>query len=76
METKIRSAFFLSINGFSQDGVTAHLSGEAVVVLIDGADLMAVLEERIDFVSLLLRESVVRCANRGNYLLIHSNYLK
>lgn len=45
----------LSINGFSQDGVTAHTAGGAVILLMDGSDLMAVLEARIDFVSLLLR---------------------
>ena len=47
---------FLSINSFSQDGIDVHSSGGAVVVLMDGADLMAVFEERIDFVSLLLRK--------------------
>jgi len=47
---------FLSINSFSQDGITAHSSGGAVIILMDGADLMAVFEERIDFVSLLLRK--------------------
>lgn len=51
---------FLSINGFSPDGIAAHSSGGAVIILMDGADLMAVLEERIDFVSLLLRKK--RCA--------------
>lgn len=48
---------FLSINGYSKDGITAHSSGGAVVIiLMDGADLMAVLEERIDFITLLLRK--------------------
>lgn len=47
---------FLSINGFSSDGITAHVAGGVVLILMDGADLMAVLEERIDFVSLLLRK--------------------
>jgi hypothetical protein len=47
---------FLSINGFSKDGVSAHSSGRASIVLMDGADLMAVFEERIDFTSLLLRK--------------------
>lgn len=47
---------FLSINGYSQDGIAAHSAGGAVIILMDGADLMAVLEERIDFVSLLLRK--------------------
>jgi len=47
---------FLSINGFTADGIAAHSSGGAVIVLMDGADLMAVFEERIDFVSLILRK--------------------
>jgi restriction endonuclease Mrr len=62
---------FLSINGFSADGVAAHSSGRASIILMDGADLMAVFEDRIDFVSLLLRKK--RHASRtGNlYLRIH-----
>jgi hypothetical protein len=59
---------FLSINGFSEDGVAAHSSGGAVVILMDGADLMAVLEERIDFVSLLLRKKR-HAAQTGNIYL-------
>lgn len=47
---------FLSINGFSDDGVSAHSSGRANIILMDGSDLMAVLDERIDFTSLLLRK--------------------
>jgi len=47
---------FLAINGFSADGVSAHQAGGASILLMDGGDLMAVLEERIDFVSLLLRK--------------------
>lgn len=62
---------FLSINGFSQDGVAAHSAGGAVVLLMDGADLMAVLEERIDFISLLLRKKR-HAAQTGNiYLPFH-----
>lgn len=62
---------FLSMNGFSQDGVTAHSVGRPSVVLMDGADLMAVLEERIDFVSLLLRKKR-HAAQTGNiFLRVH-----
>jgi hypothetical protein len=62
---------FLSMNGFSQDGVVAHSAGGAVVILADGADLMAVLEERIDFVSLLQRKKR-HAARTGNiYLRFH-----
>lgn len=62
---------FLSINGFTSDGVSAHSSGDLVVILMDGADLMAVLEGRIDFVSLLMRKKR-HAAQTGNiYLRIH-----
>ena len=41
------------------------------VVLMDGADLMAVLEERIDFVTLLLRKKR-HAAQTGNiFLRVH-----
>ncbi len=58
---------FLSINGFSQDAVTAHSMGRPVLLLMTGADLMAVLEERMDFVSLLLRKRR-QAAQTGNIL--------
>lgn len=62
---------FLSINGFSEDGVKAHASGRRLILLMDGSDLMAVLEGRIDLFQLLLRKR--RHASRtGNiYLRIH-----
>jgi hypothetical protein len=47
---------FLSINDYSEDAVRGHSSGQAVIFLMIGADLMAVLEGRIDFISLLLRK--------------------
>jgi hypothetical protein len=62
---------FLSINGFSQDGVSAHSAGGAVVLLMDGADLMAVLEERIDYVSLLLRKKRHASQTGNIYLPFH-----
>lgn len=58
---------FLSINGFSSDGVAAHSIGRPVVILMTGADLMAVLEGRIDFVKLLLRKRR-HAAQTGNIL--------
>lgn len=62
---------FLSINGFTTDGVAAHSSSRAVIILMDGADLMAVLEERMDFVTLLLRKKR-HAAQTGNiYLRFH-----
>lgn len=47
---------FLSINDFSKDAISAHSVGRPVVILMTGADLMAVFEGRTDFVTLLLRK--------------------
>jgi hypothetical protein len=47
---------FLSINGYSKDGIDAHASGKRVMLLMDGADLMAVLEARIPLPDMLLRK--------------------
>lgn len=58
VKTKLENTLgvFLSINGFSEDGIKAHQAGGSSIILMDGSDLMAVLEERIDFISLLLRK--------------------
>lgn len=62
---------FLSINGFSEDAVKVHSSGRRLVILMDGSDLMAVLEGRIDLVQLLYRKRR-KAAETGNiYLRIH-----
>ena len=47
---------FLSVNGFSEDGVKAHSSGRRLMILMDGSDLTTILEGRIDFVQMLLRK--------------------
>jgi hypothetical protein len=47
---------FLSVNGFSPEGVRAHSSGKKVLLLMDGSDLAAVLEGRIDLKQLLDRK--------------------
>jgi len=46
---------FLSINGCSEEGLSAHQRKRAMILVMDGAHLMGVLEERIDLVSLLIR---------------------
>ncbi len=62
---------FLSINGYSDDAVKTLQSGRRLVILMDGSDLMAVLEGRIDLVQLLLRKRR-HAAQTGNiYLRIH-----
>jgi hypothetical protein len=62
---------FLSINGFSDDGVKAHSSGRRVMLLMDGSDLMAVLEGRIDLIQLLLRKRREASQSGNIYLRIH-----
>ncbi|MHB1663921.1 MAG: hypothetical protein ACYCT7_01480 [bacterium] len=47
---------FLSINGFSDEGIRAYSKIRPNLILMDGSDLMAVLEGRIDFKDLLLRK--------------------
>ena len=62
---------FLSINGFSPDGVEAHSSGRRLLILMDGSDLMAVLEGRIDLIQLLLRKRREASQTGNIYLKIH-----
>jgi hypothetical protein len=62
---------FLSVNGFSEDGVKAHSSGRRLMILMDGSDLMAVLEGRIDLVQLLLRKRREGSQTGNIYLKIH-----
>jgi hypothetical protein len=47
---------FLSINGYSPDAVSLHTATRPVMILMDGSDLMAVLEGRIELGALLLRK--------------------
>lgn len=62
---------FLSVNGFSEDGVKAHSSGRRLMLLMDGSDLMAVLEGRIDLIQLLLRKRRHASQTGNIYLRIH-----
>ncbi len=62
---------FLSINGFSEDGVKTHSSGRRVMILMDGSDLMAVLEGRIDLIQLLLRKRREASQTGNIYLRLH-----
>jgi hypothetical protein len=62
---------FLSINGFSEDGVRAHSTGRRLMLLMDGSDLMAVLEGRIDLVQLLLRKRRAAAQTGNIYVKIH-----
>jgi len=62
---------FLSINGFSEDAVKAHSTGRRLMILMDGSDLMAVLEGRIDLIQLLLRKRRYAAQTGNIYLRIH-----
>lgn len=62
---------FLSVNGFSEDGVNAHSSGKRMMLLMDGSDLMSVLEGRIDLIQLLLRKRREASETGNIYLRIH-----
>ena len=62
---------FLSINGYSEDAVKAHSSGRRLIILMDGSDLMAVIEGRIDLVQLLLRKRRHASETGNIYLRIH-----
>lgn len=70
VKTKLENTLgvFLSINSFSQDGVAAHQAGGASIILMDGGDLMAVFEERIDFTSLLVRKKRHAAQTGGIFL--------
>jgi hypothetical protein len=47
---------FLSINGFQRNAVDLHSTIRPVMILMDGSDLWAVLEGRVDLLQLLLRK--------------------
>lgn len=66
---------FLSINGFSEGAVRNHSLGRSTVILVDGMDLMAVLENQIDFVSLIVRKRR-HAAHTGNIYLTASEIIK
>jgi hypothetical protein len=62
---------YLSINGYSEDAVRIHSSGRSMMLLVDGSDVMAVLEGRIDLLQLLLRKRRHASQTGNIYLRIH-----
>jgi hypothetical protein len=66
---------FLSINSFEPTAVRAHSTGQPVLILMTGENLMAVLEGRIDFKSLLLRKRR-HASQSGEILLVVGDILK
>ena len=65
---------FLSVNGFSEDAVRIHSVSRSTILLMDGSDLMAVLENQIDFLSLIIRKRR-HAAQTGNIYLKISEIL-
>ncbi len=62
---------FLSINGFSEDAIKAHSMGRRLMILMDGSDIMGVLEGRIDLLQLLLRKRRHASQTGNIYLRLH-----
>ncbi len=62
---------FISVNGFSEDAVKTHSTGRRLMILMDGSDLMAVLEGRIDLMQLLLRKRRYASQTGNIFLKIH-----
>jgi len=53
---KITLGLFISFNGFSNEALSVDAPGMKSMILMDGSDLMAVLEEKIDLTELLYRK--------------------
>lgn len=62
---------YLAVNGYSEDGIRAHSAGRRLMLLMDGSDIMAVLEGRIDLVQLLLRKRRAAAQTGNIYLMVH-----
>jgi len=60
---------FISIEGFSQEGIIAYLQGTRPrIVCMDGADLFMVLEGRIDLADLLQRKKDIAVQKKNIYI--------
>ena len=44
---------FLSMSGFIEEGINTHTKSDLKIILMDGSDLMTVLEDRISFLKLI-----------------------
>ena len=65
---------FLSINGFTDEGVEAYSNQGSRMILTDGSDLMAVLEDRIPLDRLLLLKRR-RAAQKGEVYVPYASLL-
>lgn len=62
---------FLAVNGFADTAVEAHSTVGPVMILMDGSDIMAILEGRIDLLELLLRKRRYAAETGRVFLPIH-----
>lgn len=62
---------FLSVNGFTRNAIDLHSQNRPVMILMDGSDLMAVLEGRIDLLALLLRKRRHAAQTGKVFLAVH-----
>ncbi|OUQ85221.1 hypothetical protein B5G50_27930 [Brevibacillus brevis] len=66
---------FISINGFSPESVNALLFGKSIkTILIDGADLVLVLEEIVSFTEML--DAKIKCAQTMSKIYVDPITLK
>jgi hypothetical protein len=65
---------FISINGFSPDAISAFSSGRKLMFLMDGTDIMAILDERISLPD-LLRQKKRAAAHTGNIYLRYQDMI-
>jgi hypothetical protein len=66
---------FLSMNGYAEEAVNIHSGNRPVMILMDGGDLMTVLEGRISLIDLLRRKKS-HAALTGRIYLSYNEFLK
>lgn len=80
-ESKVKSklentlGLFLSIEGFSPEGVEAFQAKDKVIILMDGSDLMAILEDRIKLAQLISRKKQI-AAREGRIFVTYSQMIQ
>lgn len=72
---KMTLGFFISFNGYSNEALKVDAPGIKSMILMDGHDLMAVLDERIDLTELLYKKRR-HAAEKGNIYLKVSDILR
>jgi hypothetical protein len=68
---KITMGLFISVNGFSTESLSVDAPGIKSMILMDGADIMSILDERIDLNELLYRKRRYASETGNIYLKIN-----